>query len=525
MSEHFTACDPMATPEKRPPLTVAQVLAWADAYHAAHGHWPSSHSGPVAGIALTTWKGIDHMLRKGFRGLPGGSSLSRLLDEHRPGHCKVLSMEAILAWADAHHAATGQWPTHRTGRIRHAPSRETWHRINHALAKGARGLPGGQNLAWLLHEHRQVKPRISREAALARAQARRRWNAERQNGRGPLTAEQILFWADQYHAATGRWPRASTTAPIPGVMGESWRTIDSALIHGQCGLPGGSSLSRLLLEQRGPQTLQRSPELTVEQVLAWADAYHAAHGRWPDLRSGRVAESPKHSWAGIDTSLKVGAKGLPGGSSLFRLLRQQRGPQPRKGPPDLTVEQILRWADAYHEEHGRWPDGASGRVAAAPAESWPNISQMLRTGGRGLPGGSSLGRLLAEQRGVRNWTSLPALSIDQILAWADAHHAATGRWPTVDSGAVKDAPDEIWRRIDAALKQGTRGLPGGSALGRLLDEHRPWGRRSLAIRTMLAWKATPLIVDDASSPSPAQAGTSESADGGIGSLHAPDDLV
>jgi hypothetical protein len=246
--------------------------------------------------------------------------------------------------------------------------------------------------------------------------------------------------------------------------------------------------------------MERRPDLTVEQVLVWADAYHAARGRWPDLKSGPVAESPRHTWRGIDTRLKVGGRGLPGGSSLIRLQRQYRDRPRGKGPPALTLEQILTWADAYHEAHGRWPNGNSGQVVTAPAENWNNISQMLRTGGRGLPGGSSLDRALAAHRGVRNRASLPDLSIDEILAWADAHHAATKSWPTVDSGAVECAPGETWRKVDYALKHGSRGLPGDSALGRLLDERRPWGRRSLAERTTLAWKATPLVADDPTSP-------------------------
>ena len=30
----------------------------------------------------------------------------------------------------------------------------------------------------------------------------------------------------------------------------------------------------------------------------------------------------------------------------------------------------------------------------------------------------------------------PDLEIDQILAWADAHYARTGEWPTADSGFI-----------------------------------------------------------------------------------------
>jgi hypothetical protein len=66
----------------------------------------------------------------------------------------------------------------------------------------------------------------------------------------------------------------------------------------------------------------------------------------------------------------------------------------------------------------------------------------------------------------------PPLTVEQILAWADAHHACTGEWPTTGSGPVPEAPGEVWRYIDAALYQGARGLPRGGRLARLLARHR-----------------------------------------------------
>jgi hypothetical protein len=66
----------------------------------------------------------------------------------------------------------------------------------------------------------------------------------------------------------------------------------------------------------------------------------------------------------------------------------------------------------------------------------------------------------------------PALTLEQILAWADAHLARTGKWPHRDSGLVLEAPGETWGRVHAALWQGCRGLPGGDSLAKLLDRHR-----------------------------------------------------
>jgi hypothetical protein len=64
------------------------------------------------------------------------------------------------------------------------------------------------------------------------------------------------------------------------------------------------------------------------------------------------------------------------------------------------------------------------------------------------------------------------LTVEQILAWADAHRARTGGWPGIDSGPIADAPGESWKAVDSALRAGCRGLPGCDSLPRLLARHR-----------------------------------------------------
>jgi hypothetical protein len=140
--------------------------------------------------------------------------------------------------------------------------------------------------------------------------------------------------------------------------------------------------------------------------------------------------------------------------------------------PPFTVEQILAWADAHHRRTRRWPIAGSGAIAEAPGETWAAVDAALRDGRRGQPGGSSLARLLGEQRGIRNRMALPPFTVEQILAWADAHFQRTGNWPRRSSGPIAEAPGETWLAVHSALQQGDRGLPGGSSLARVLAEHR-----------------------------------------------------
>jgi hypothetical protein len=81
----------------------------------------------------------------------------------------------------------------------------------------------------------------------------------------------------------------------------------------------------------------------------------------------------------------------------------------------------------------------------------------------------------------------PPLTEKQILAWADAHFARTGRWPSTYSGPVTDAPGETWGKINSALYDGFRGLPGGDSLAKLLYRHQRGRRKAVPGRPQHSW--------------------------------------
>jgi hypothetical protein len=437
----------------RPPeLNVGQILGWADAFHEQTGRWPRKDFGQISHTLGEKWSTVNNALQMGLRGLPGGSSLARLLAEHRgvrnPKGLPPLTVEQILAWADAHHERTGQWPTLFSGPIPGAPG-ETWQAAHSALSNGKRGLPGGSSLARLLAAEREVR---------------------NIHGLPDLTCGQILGWADAYQRRTGKWPTMKS-GPIPEVPGETWQRVNHALRDGSRGLPARSSLARLLAEYRGVRNPKGLRPLRIGQILAWADAHRARTGQWPNLRDGSIPEAPGEDWAAVDHALRKGTRSLPDSSSLARLLAKRRGVRNPASAPPLTVEQILAWADAHYRRTGRWPRYKVGAITGAPGETWNGVDAALREGNRRLPGASSLARLLAEQRGVRNKKDLPRLALKQILAWADDHFRRTGGWPRRKSGPVAGTPGETWGAIDSALQKALRGLPGGTSLPRLLEEH------------------------------------------------------
>jgi hypothetical protein len=287
-----------------------------------------------------------------------------------------------------------------------------------------------------------------------------------------LTVRQILHWADAFRRRTGRWP-SLYAGPIAGAAGETWRRVDNALRLGLRGLPGGSSLAQLLAAWRDARNQTNLPRLSELQVLRWADAHRQRTGSWPVTTSGPVRDAPEETWRRVDNALRLGLRGLPGGNSLARLLARRRGVRNLQALPRLTVRQILIWADAQHRQTGAWPTRASGRILYAPAETWAGINAALKLGRRGLPGGDSLPRLLARERGVRNLKALPPLAVGQIRRWAEAYRTRTGRWPEPGSGPIAEAPGETWAMVDRALRQGQRGLQGGRSLYRLLRKRPP----------------------------------------------------
>ena len=359
------------------PLSVAQILGWADAHFERTGDWPTVNSGPVIGARQEKWTNINANLRDGDRGLPAGWSLTQLLAEHR-GKRNRLALPAftvaqILDWADTHHELTGKWPNSKTGPI--PGTGETWKAVQQALSLGTRGMPGGSSL------HRLLK---------------KRRGATNPRTRPPLTVTTVLVWADAHYQRTGNWPRHNS-GPIFGTASETWMGVHHDLLRGKRGLRVQMSLAELLFHHRGVQLYMRQPPLKVDQIRAWAETHRTRTGRWPMTASGPIPEAPGESWSRIDAALKQGKRGVKRRMTLAEFLTGRPKRSYIRGRP-LTESKILAWADAYRRRHGCWPNRASGVIPGASGETWQRIDCALLRGNRGLEPGASLYRLLKQNR-------------------------------------------------------------------------------------------------------------------------------
>jgi hypothetical protein len=362
-------------PGRRPDFALGEVLGWLDAARQRDGAWPTLHAGPIPEAPGETWQDVDRALRRGRRGLPGGLSLARLLEEHRgvrnPAVPPRLVLPDVLSWARSYRRREGKLPTADSGPIPEAPG-ETWAAVDAALRAGGRGLRGGSSLSQFLER---------------RLGGRRRRTPER------LTYRGIVSWAVARKERTGELP-TTRSGPIPEAPGWTWRAVDAALRAGWAELPGGTSLARLLARKLGVRNRAAPPPLDPDEVARWAAEHKAQTGALPTSRSGPVAAAPGETWLAVDWALRNGKRNLPGGSSLARFLTERLGASNRTSRGKLDPGEVADWARAHKARTGGRPTKNSGSVVEAPGETWSGIDACLREGHRELPGGSSLARFL-----------------------------------------------------------------------------------------------------------------------------------
>ena len=174
-----------------------------------------------------------------------------------------------------------------------------------------------------------------------------------------------------------------------------YATLDNNLRRGNRGLPGGSSVAAEVEEVRISLGLapKARESLSVERVREAIAGHQATHGKYPTADSG-LDEGLGCTYGTLNNMLKLGQRGLPGGSSLSRevaAVRAAAGEPVAARTSPLTVERVRRLIRVYHAKHGRIPNQASGPVETLGI-TFQGLDHALRKGTRGLPGGSSLAR-------------------------------------------------------------------------------------------------------------------------------------
>ena len=158
-------CDRDWEVASRGEMTEEKILEWADTYFKQTGDWPRRTHGEIPGSDGESWSIVHDALVQGLRGFSGGSSLARLLAEHRGARNHLglprLSLRQILVWADVHFERYGRWPICRCLEQNiEGTSGQHWFNVDQCLRKGLRGLRGGSSLARVLARYRGVRKEI-----------------------------------------------------------------------------------------------------------------------------------------------------------------------------------------------------------------------------------------------------------------------------------------------------------------------------------------------------------------------------
>ena len=132
-------------------------------------------------------------------------------------------------------------------------------------------------------------------------------------------------------------------------------------------------------------------------------------------------------------------------------------------------------ARVYIKVRGHVPNCVSREeIPGYPGETWFDVDQAARARTRGLSDVGSLSRLLEpirEELGAKRRKGKTPLSEDQIREAAAEYKRLYGRDPTQGSREpVPGLPGETWSGINAAGKDGYRGLTKGRTLPVMLSD-------------------------------------------------------
>lgn len=291
------------------------------------GRWPSCKDfttityGPLKGESFGT---IDKHLRDGGRGLPGGSSLYQLLEEHGLG--PKITEDDILDAAKFHFfqvkadMGQGKWPSSSDKtEITSGPLEgKTWKGIDTALRRGYFGLPSGTTLSKFLKAHgchNMLDPRDVVQAA------------------------QLHFEETKRKTGRGKWPSSKDNNMIKSgpLKGEKWSSVHTAIRDGYRGFePIDGGLPTFL---KAHDCYDRP--LVKQDVIISALIYKSRH--------------PENKWPNNKVKEQIGDDTLLHGMRWSAVDKRKIG--------GMSLRQIIDEYDAYPALYKDAEDYVSGLMA------------------------------------------------------------------------------------------------------------------------------------------------------------------
>ena len=217
------------------------------------------------------------------------------------------------------------------------------------------------------------------------------------------------------------------------------------------------------IESRIVRRFRANKMLTEDLIWGWMKLYFITNGKYPSVKTNESPETGEE-WRNIDSSLRIGNRGLRGGSSIAMLKSQRTGVKSVRRTSMLKESIVFRWMKRYCKEKGHWPRQSSMELSPE-GSTWCSVNSALQVGVRGLAGGSSLKKLRLKFNGLDK----PQLTEDNIFEWMKEYFEENQKWPLADS--KETIHGRSWRYINKCLKEGKQGLTGGSSFIKLILKH------------------------------------------------------
>ncbi|WP_339908977.1 DEAD/DEAH box helicase [Symmachiella dynata] len=268
----------------------------------------------------------------------------------------------------------GNWPSVYSGFVEQFNTE--FHYLDHCLRKGQRGLG----------------PNSSLYTECKRVAADKGKSIEKRTGdMTPWTLQTVQDEIRGHFQRCGKFPLVAT--PGTTSLGTTWSTINFYLRRGgHHGLPGGSTLAQQVeaVKQSLGMLQEHAAELTFENIRRAILLYQETHGQYPRRGSSDPVPIIGGAWGTLNNRLRKGkVSEVSSLATIVKFIRTQKNDPPAPAKRPLTVSEIHLTIRRHIEQYGEAPSRQSGGQSVFGI-SWGHLDNLLKKGGRGLPGGSSL---------------------------------------------------------------------------------------------------------------------------------------
>lgn len=414
---------------------VENKIKW---YYEKHKRKPNENSKDFILADGTSARRLASAFRRGFRGLDGGINfptfVNQVLDLEEK---RDINLEEVIVEIKKYYKETGKKPTTRTKEF-FLPDGTSATALDLALRIGYRGLKGGSSLLDLVSESLGLRGRgqdidlneakievlnyfkkygkrptkrcknflLSDGTSLENLDRFLKKKKNKENGsslsefinnilgvpqKENFDLGEIRTEIKKYYNKKSKKPTEhSEDFFLPD--GTTARNLANSFRKGLRGLDGNISFPEFANQVLG---LKEKKDLDVSMIIKELKKYHKKNKKYPNKRDASFFLADGTSATSLDQALRMGFRGLDGGSSLAKLIEEISGKPSHTNKMKLTESIIKKEIISFYMKNKQYPTQCS-KESKPFGSTWVSIDLALRSGFRGLEGGSSLSKLVKE---------------------------------------------------------------------------------------------------------------------------------